>query len=140
MFIRISDSELKEIRTSISDIHTLLRETREQYMTEMGAIRANQDICMDNQRHLEQMKNDFGELRNTVRDNANWIKEQEAIKKNRDDILRQNYYATAFKLGTATIFFILSLATLGLLFRLNGYIGQQLKQEKIEQPIIEKSK
>ena len=130
MFFRIPDRELHDIKKSISDIHDLLRETREQYISEIGAIRASQEISAENQRNIQLLKEDVSSLRNTVRDNTNWIKEQNAIKKNRDEILRQNFYSLLFKIILSLSVLLSGFAIAGMLYRLNQYIMEQ--QEQIE--------
>lgn len=130
MFFRIPDRELLEIKKSIADIHDLLRETREQYISEIGSIRASQEMSVENQRNLQLLKEDVNNLRNTVKECSNYIKEQEAIKKNREDILRQNFYSLLFKVILSISVFLSGLAVTGMLYRLNQYIHQQQQQIK----------
>lgn len=131
MFFRIPDRELLEIKKSIADIHDLLRETREQYISEIGLFRASHEMSVENQRNLQALKEDVTDLRSTVKECNNYIKEQESIKKNRHDILRQNLYALFFK-GIVSISVILSgLTALGMMHRLSEYIGQQQQQIKL---------
>lgn len=126
------DRELLEIKKAIADIHDLLRETREQYISEMGAIRANQEVSTENQRNIKNIEEDVNSLRITVRDNTNWIREQQTIQKNRDEILRQNYYSLIFKLIITVSVLFSSFAVAGMLYRLNQFITQQNQVESTQ--------
>lgn len=126
------DRELLEIKKAIADIHDLLRETREQYISEMGAIRANQEVSVENQRNIKNIEEDVNSLRITVRDNTNWIREQQTIQKNRDEILRQNYYSLIFKLIITVSVLFSSFAVAGMLYRLNQFITQQNQVESTQ--------
>lgn len=126
------DRELLEIKKAIADIHDLLRETREQYISEMGAIRANQEVSVENQRNIKNIEEDVNSIRITVRDNTNWIREQQTIQKNRDEILRQNYYSLIFKLIITVSVLFSSFAVAGMLYRLNQFITQQNQVESTQ--------
>ena len=98
----------------------------------MGAIRANQEVSAENQRNINQIQKYVNDLRTTVRDNSNWIKEKDAIQRNRDEILRQNYYSLIFKsIITVSVLFS-SFAVAGMLYRLNQFITQQNQVESTQ--------
>jgi hypothetical protein len=130
MFFKIPDNELLEIKKSIADIHNLLRETREQYISEIGAIRASQEMSNENRRDIQLIKEDVNGLRATLKENSNWIKEQNAIRQNRDEILRQNFYSLLSKLILAIVIAVSGLATLGMLYRIEQYMQTETSVEQ----------